>query len=323
MAAWSGRSSSRRLAATAPGVERAVETVEQALELYGAARLRAQADRPQPPRRARPRGARRDLRRRGDRGARGRDGRLLGARRRAVGARERRRAAAEHDRRDLPARHEGARAGAALRRRRLHGRPDRPRRARGGRRDDGRGARLDRARRVGRTTSRRSTFAERTHGSPTSRRRRCRSTRRARSSPRCARRFPAIHAPKKEDICYATSNRQWAVKEMLRRDRPAARDRLAQLVELEPARRGRARGRRRVAPDRRRDRDRRGVARRRRDVGVTSGASAPEQLVERVCDWFRARGVDRHRAVPDGRRGRRVPPARRASPRAALADRSD
>src|SRR3954452_3413800 len=29
------------------------------------------------------------------------------------------------------------------------------------------------------------------------------------------RRFPSIHAPKKADICYATSNRQWAVKEML------------------------------------------------------------------------------------------------------------
>src|SRR4029453_7729148 len=29
------------------------------------------------------------------------------------------------------------------------------------------------------------------------------------------RRFPATRAPKKEDICYATSNRQWAVKEML------------------------------------------------------------------------------------------------------------
>src|SRR5437588_826000 len=28
------------------------------------------------------------------------------------------------------------------------------------------------------------------------------------------RRFPDIYAPKKEDICYATSNRQWAVKEM-------------------------------------------------------------------------------------------------------------
>ena len=26
-------------------------------------------------------------------------------------------------------------------------------------------------------------------------------------------------------------------------------------------------------------------------AGVTSGASAPERLVERVCDWFRARGV--------------------------------
>jgi 4-hydroxy-3-methylbut-2-enyl diphosphate reductase len=26
-------------------------------------------------------------------------------------------------------------------------------------------------------------------------------------------------------------------------------------------------------------------------AGVTSGASAPEKLVERVCDWFRARGV--------------------------------
>jgi hypothetical protein len=25
---------------------------------------------------------------------------------------------------------------------------------------------------------------------------------------------------------------------------------------------------------------------------VTSGASAPEHLVERVCDWFRAHGVD-------------------------------
>jgi 4-hydroxy-3-methylbut-2-enyl diphosphate reductase len=28
-------------------------------------------------------------------------------------------------------------------------------------------------------------------------------------------------------------------------------------------------------------------------VGVTSGASAPEKLVERVTDWFRAHGVER------------------------------
>src|SRR4029078_3817271 len=29
------------------------------------------------------------------------------------------------------------------------------------------------------------------------------------------RRFPHIRAPHREDICYATSNRQWAVKELL------------------------------------------------------------------------------------------------------------
>jgi 4-hydroxy-3-methylbut-2-enyl diphosphate reductase len=27
-------------------------------------------------------------------------------------------------------------------------------------------------------------------------------------------------------------------------------------------------------------------------VGITSGASAPEKLVTRVCEWFRARGVE-------------------------------
>ena len=37
-------------------------------------------------------------------------------------------------------------------------------------------------------------------------------------------------------------------------------------------------------------------------VGLTSGASAPEKLVDRVCDWFRARGVDdisAHRIVEE------------------------
>src|SRR5919108_257104 len=29
------------------------------------------------------------------------------------------------------------------------------------------------------------------------------------------RRFPRVRAPQRDDICYATSNRQWAVKQML------------------------------------------------------------------------------------------------------------
>ena len=120
------------------------------------------------------------------------------------------------------------------------------------------------------------------------------------------RRFPQIVGPKKEDICYATSNRQWAVKDLLARDRPPARDRLAQLLELEPARRRRPRGGRAGAPDRRRDRDRRALARREpRRSASRRARPRPSASSTRVCDWFRARGVDDVAAVPDGRRGRR------------------
>jgi 4-hydroxy-3-methylbut-2-en-1-yl diphosphate reductase len=106
------------------------------------------------------------------------------------------------------------------------------------------------------------------------------------------RRFPSIHAPKKEDICYATSNRQWAVKEML-----AEVELLLVIGSRNSSNSNRLVDVARAA----------GVASFRIDddteideawlsgvstVGVTSGASAPEKLVERVCDWFRARGVD-------------------------------
>ena len=105
------------------------------------------------------------------------------------------------------------------------------------------------------------------------------------------RRFPAIYAPKKEDICYATSNRQWAVKEMLGEielllvigSRNSSNSN--RLVET-----ARAGGIAAYLIDDETEIDERwtdGVE----VVGVTSGASAPEKLVERVCEWFRARGV--------------------------------
>jgi 4-hydroxy-3-methylbut-2-enyl diphosphate reductase len=107
------------------------------------------------------------------------------------------------------------------------------------------------------------------------------------------RRFPAIYAPRKEDICYATSNRQWAVKEMLPEvdlllvigSRNSSNSN--RLVET-----ARAAGTPAHLID-----DETEIEERWLDgattVGVTSGASAPERLVERVCDWFRARGVER------------------------------
>jgi 4-hydroxy-3-methylbut-2-enyl diphosphate reductase len=105
------------------------------------------------------------------------------------------------------------------------------------------------------------------------------------------RRFPGIRAPQREDICYATSNRQWAVKEMLTEvelllvigSRNSSNSN--RLVEV-----AHAAGVVAYLVDDESQIDEswlEGVD----TVGVTSGASAPERLVRRVCEWFHARGV--------------------------------
>jgi 4-hydroxy-3-methylbut-2-enyl diphosphate reductase len=106
------------------------------------------------------------------------------------------------------------------------------------------------------------------------------------------RRFPDIYAPKKEDICYATSNRQWAVKEMLNEielllvigSRNSSNSN--RLVEV-----ARASGVESYLIDDETEIDEAWLHDGIETVGVTAGASAPERLVSRVCDWFRERGV--------------------------------
>jgi len=106
------------------------------------------------------------------------------------------------------------------------------------------------------------------------------------------RRFPAIAAPAKEDICYATSNRQWAVKQLLAEvglllvlgsPNSSNSQRLVDVARAAgvPAH---------LVEDASQINDAwlDGVS----VVGVTSGASAPERLVRGVCEWFRTRGVD-------------------------------
>jgi 4-hydroxy-3-methylbut-2-enyl diphosphate reductase len=105
------------------------------------------------------------------------------------------------------------------------------------------------------------------------------------------RRFPEIRRPQREDICYATSNRQWAVKELLDEidlllvigSRNSSNSN--RLVEV-----ARVAGVRARLIDDETEIDEgwlEGVE----TVGLTSGASAPERLVDRVCAWFRTRGV--------------------------------
>ena len=110
------------------------------------------------------------------------------------------------------------------------------------------------------------------------------------------RRFPAIEAPKREDICYATTNRQRAVKAILGEidlllvigSRNSSNSN--RLVEV-----ARANGTAAHLIDDESEIDEAWLA----DVdsvGLTSGASVPESLVRDVVSWFRERGVEDIRA---------------------------
>jgi len=105
-------------------------------------------------------------------------------------------------------------------------------------------------------------------------------------------RFPAIRAPQREDICYATSNRQWAVKELLDQidlllvigSKNSSNSN--RLVET-----SRAGGVPSYLIDDETEIDEAWIEESIGVVGITSGASAPEKLVQRTCAWFRERGV--------------------------------
>jgi 4-hydroxy-3-methylbut-2-enyl diphosphate reductase len=105
-------------------------------------------------------------------------------------------------------------------------------------------------------------------------------------------RFPAIVGPAKDDICYATTNRQRAVKalaaevDLMLVIGSANSSNSQRLVDVT-----RSLGVAAYLIDDETDIDEswlEGVD----TVGVTSGASAPEWLVERLVAWFRKRGVN-------------------------------
>ena len=106
------------------------------------------------------------------------------------------------------------------------------------------------------------------------------------------RRFPEIEGPQAGDICYATTNRQRAVKEL------ASEIDLLLVIGSQNS----SNSKRLVETSRAAGveahliEDEEAIDERwlegAETVGLTSGASAPDHLVRRVCDWFRARGVE-------------------------------
>jgi 4-hydroxy-3-methylbut-2-en-1-yl diphosphate reductase len=105
-------------------------------------------------------------------------------------------------------------------------------------------------------------------------------------------RFPAIVGPKSDDICYATTNRQIAVKQLAREcelvlvigsTNSSNSNRLVEVAREQGARSHLIDNAGQV-----RDEWFDGVE----TVGITSGASAPEDLVAELVSYFRDRGAE-------------------------------
>jgi 4-hydroxy-3-methylbut-2-enyl diphosphate reductase len=105
-------------------------------------------------------------------------------------------------------------------------------------------------------------------------------------------RFPAIRGPKRDDICYATQNRQDAVRALASQCQvvlvvgsrnSSNSNRLREVAELQGARAYMIDGPEDI---------RREWLDGAESIGLTAGASAPELLVQRVIDRIRAWGAD-------------------------------
>ena len=109
---------------------------------------------------------------------------------------------------------------------------------------------------------------------------------------RLRRRFPAIVGPRTDDICYATTNRQAAVKQLavqcdlvlvIGSRNSSNSNRLVEVAREHGAESHLIDNEREVREE---------WLTGKRVVGITSGASAPESLVQRLVDFFRARGTE-------------------------------
>jgi 4-hydroxy-3-methylbut-2-enyl diphosphate reductase len=105
-------------------------------------------------------------------------------------------------------------------------------------------------------------------------------------------RFPSIVGPRTDDICYATTNRQAAVRQMAEHcdlvlvigsKNSSNSNRLVEVARDHGAASHLIDNELQVREE---------WLEGKRTVGITSGASAPEELVQRLVEFFRARGTE-------------------------------